>query len=94
MNNTGYNLNFRKLFIDINLGEIVGEPQPLSGGYLHHMYVVETQEGKYAVKALNPLIMLRPTAMQNMIDSENIASIALKDVNNDLFSLAIFGYKL
>ena len=34
------------------------------------MYAIETAQGKYAIKALNPQIMLRPLAMQNYINSE------------------------
>lgn len=40
MNKTVYNLNFRKLFADISLGEIVGKLQAISGGHLHRMYAV------------------------------------------------------
>lgn len=43
------------------LGEIMGEPVPVPGGLLHSMYRVETKQGRYAVKALNPEIMRRPT---------------------------------
>jgi len=40
------------------------------------MYGIQTIKGKYAVKALNPQIMLRPTALTNYIESEQIANIA------------------
>lgn len=76
MSDIHYNLQFEKLCNMLELGEIVGVPKAISGGLLHRMYSVETTQGKYAVKALNPQIMLRPAAMQNYINSERIVSIA------------------
>lgn len=70
-----YNLQFEKLCKVMELGEIVGEPVTVSGGFLHRMYTIETTRGKYAVKALNPQIMLRPTAIQNFINSERISNL-------------------
>lgn len=40
------------------------------------MYKVETDQGQYAVKALNPEIMQRPGAFNNFIVSEKIAQTA------------------
>jgi Ser/Thr protein kinase RdoA (MazF antagonist) len=74
-----YNLQFEKLCNILKLGEIVSVPEALSGGLLHRMYAIETTEGKYAIKALNPQIMRRPEAMQNYINSERIANIALNN---------------
>jgi Ser/Thr protein kinase RdoA (MazF antagonist) len=45
------------------------------------MFSVETTKGKYAVKALNPQIMLRPTAMKNIINSEIVAKIASNKIS-------------
>ena len=61
-----------------NLGLILSEPKQVSGGLLHKMYHVVTNLGEYAVKVLNPEVMQRPEAMQNMIHSEKIAD-KLKD---------------
>ncbi len=80
MNDTKYNLQFEKLCKTLNLGEMVEAPKAISGGFLHRIYAVETTKGKYAVKALNPKIMLRPEAMQNFINSEHIANIALNNI--------------
>lgn len=76
MGNLKYNLNFDKLCKIMRLGDLVREPEAISGGFLHKMFSVETTKGKYAVKALNPQIMLRPTAMKNIITSERIAKLA------------------
>lgn len=55
------------------LGTVTGEPRTISGGLLHTMYRVETDLGIFAVKVLNPEIMQRPGALQNMINSEKVS---------------------
>lgn len=81
MSNIQYNLQFEKLCKTMQLGDIVGEVKPLSGGLLHRMYAVETTQGKYAVKALNPQIMLRPTAMGHIVDSERIVNLVSNSIS-------------
>ncbi|MTI68097.1 MAG: aminoglycoside phosphotransferase family protein [Firmicutes bacterium] len=80
MSDLQYSLQFEKLFNKLHLGKIVGEPKRISGGLLHRMYAIETLQGKYAVKALNPKIMNRTEAMKNFIDSEQIANIAANNI--------------
>jgi hypothetical protein len=80
VNEIQYNLQFDKLCELMQLGELVGVPEPVSGGFLHKMYAIETTRGKYAIKALNPQIMLRPTAKQNYIKSERIANIVANHI--------------
>lgn len=80
MSEIQYNLQFEKLCDTLQIGKIIGVPRAISGGLLHRMYAVETSHGKYAIKLLNPQIMLRPAAMQNMIDSERVANIAASKV--------------
>lgn len=81
MNDIQYNLQFEKLCNILQLGQIVGMPKAISGGLLHRMYAIKTSKGKYAIKALNPQIMRRPTAMQNFINSEKIANIASNNIS-------------
>lgn len=57
----------------LELGEIVGRPSPVSGGYLHRMFRVETARGIFAIKALDPEIMRRPRALANMRRGEETA---------------------
>jgi thiamine kinase-like enzyme len=74
-----YNMQVEKLCNILQLGEIVSVPEAISGGLMHRMYSVETTTGKYAIKELNPQIMIRPTAMQNLINSERFAKIIAKN---------------
>ncbi|HWL12602.1 MAG TPA: aminoglycoside phosphotransferase family protein, partial [Ureibacillus sp.] len=78
MSDVQYNL--QTLCNTLQLGEIAEEPEAISGGLLHKMYAIKTSQGKYAIKALNPQIMRRPTAMKNFINSERIANIAANTI--------------
>lgn len=98
MNEIQYNLQFEKLCCVLQLGDIVKNPETVSGGFLHRMYAIETTKGKYAVKTLNPRIMLRPAIMQYLINSERIVSIAANNIAalpakrfNDIFIQEIDG---
>lgn len=68
------NENIAKLCREQGLGELLAAPVPVSGGYLHKMLRVETARGIFAVKALNPDIMMRPEAIGNMRRGERINS--------------------
>ena len=76
-----YNLKFTKLCDKLNLGSMTAEPISLTGGHMHKMFALETLTGKYAVKALNPGVMLRPEAMGNLVNAENIAQISAKHIS-------------
>lgn len=56
------------------LGNLLEEPVMVTGGLLHEMYCVVTERGRYAIKALNPDIMKRPDALQNMINGELVSN--------------------
>jgi len=74
----GYDLQFEKLCGVLQLGDLRCEPKPLTGGLLHRMYALQTATGKYAVKALNPQVMLRPRAMSDITNGERIAQVAAR----------------
>lgn len=42
---------------------LTAPPRPLSGGFLHRMFALETRQGRFAVKLLSPAIMRRPDAL-------------------------------
>ena len=54
------------------LGALQCPPLPLKGGFLHKMYSLFTERGKYVVKLLNPYIMRRDTAMGNYRRAEEL----------------------
>lgn len=75
-NNTTYKINLDTLFTHLNLGQILTLPQAVKGGLLHKSFEVVSESGHYFVKALNPQIMLRPTAMGNYLFSDKVSRIA------------------
>ena len=60
----------------VGAGTPLGGPEPVTGGLLHRMWRVETQNGTFAVKVLNPEIMLRSDALQNFRVAERVARAA------------------
>lgn len=71
-----YKMNIEKLCGILRLGHIKESPVQVSGGYMHRMYSVKTTSGHYAVKALNPQILLKDDAVSDFIFSEKVARIA------------------
>lgn len=57
------------------LGEIIEDVESVSGGFMHRMYKVVTDNGVYAVKHLNAEIMKRPDAHENYARAEKIERI-------------------
>lgn len=55
---------------------IVKRITKLSGGFMHKMFKVETDKGIYAIKVLNPEVMLRSEAYNNFSISESISNLA------------------
>ena len=51
---------------------MVGEPVRLSGGFMHKIYKINTQQGTFVLKLLNPFVMQRETAMDNFAKAERI----------------------
>jgi Ser/Thr protein kinase RdoA (MazF antagonist) len=57
-----------------HLGTVLEPPQSLSGGYLHEIWKVETQEGTFVIKKLNPAIMKKPGMTQRLEQAESIGA--------------------
>lgn len=64
-----------KICTRYGLGEPESVPAPLAGGFLHKMYSLFTDKGKYAVKLLNPFIMQRETAAANYRTAEELEAV-------------------
>ncbi len=68
-------LLIEKLFEDLGLGKISFPITSVSGGFMHRMYKVCTENQTYAVKHLSTEIMKRPTAMENYKKAEKLEAI-------------------
>lgn len=64
-----------KICMRYGLGKLESAPSPLKGGFLHKMYSLFTDKGKYAVKLLNPFIMQRETAAANYRTAEELETV-------------------
>ena len=63
-----------KLFKENSLGDILLPIKPVSGGFMHRMYRVNTKDRSYAVKHLNSNVMKRPDAPANYKKAEALES--------------------
>lgn len=59
-----------KICQQYNLGKLETTPVSLKGGFVHKMYSLFTDTGKYAIKLLNPFVMQRETASENFQNAE------------------------
>lgn len=64
-----------ELMVKCGLGLANSPIVPVSGGFMHKMYKVITERGKYAVKYLNPEIMGRPGVHENYARAEKLERI-------------------
>lgn len=71
-----------------------GEPIRLNGGFMHKVYKIETEQGSYALKLLNPFVMQRETAMANYAKAEQIEMLLEKQDIPILPALSFGGRKM
>lgn len=64
----------KDLFYTYKIGNVIEKPVSISGGLMHKLYKVRTETNVYALKWLNPSVMQRSGVVENMIQSERIAS--------------------
>src|SRR4051812_16202761 len=50
----------RQLCLNFGLGDLQNEPQAVTGGLLHKMWQLDTEQGQRAVTELNPNIINKP----------------------------------
>lgn len=81
---------FETLAHTCRLGRLTADPQSVSGGYMHKMYRLDTMQGRYAVKLLNPEVMSRPTALGNYRRAEALEAV-LEQSGMPIVSAMAFG---
>lgn len=84
----------QKICLQCGLGTLECEPVPLKGGFLHKMYSLFTDKGKYAVKLLNPFIMQRETAAENYRIAEELETLLERSDIPIIPALSINGGKM
>ena len=76
------------------LGKIIADIEPVSGGFMHRMYKVVTENGIFAVKHLNAEIMKRPNVHENFARAEKIEGILEKNDSPIVPALVFDGRKM
>lgn len=64
----------KELLIKLRFGNLEENPTRIMGGLLNKMYKVKTSTGTYAIKHLNPELINKNNAKENIIITELIAS--------------------
>lgn len=66
-------INAQLLVDSLSLGKLINPPKKLLGGALHTVYKLETSEGSYALKQVNPHVTAKPQFRTSYELSETIA---------------------
>lgn len=67
--------NIKTLCDMLELGHLSNVPEKVSGGFLHRMWHVRTEVGKYAVKELNPSIIINDEVSLTYEKTEQVARL-------------------
>lgn len=79
---------------NLQLGKVLEIPVQVTGGFMHRMFKLVTENGKYIVKLLNPNIMKRPTAMGNYKIADTIEAILKQNNIPAVYALDFNGRKM
>ena len=71
-------MNIEKFCERYGFGKVINITK-ISGGLMHKMFKVETDNGIYCVKVLNPEVMSRKEAYGNFVVSESVSNLAKKN---------------
>ena len=76
---------------NLQLGKVLEKPVQVTGGFMHRMFKLVTENGKYIIKLLNPNIMKRPTAMGNYKIADGIEKLLKKHNISAVYALEFNG---
>lgn len=79
---------------NLQLGQVVEKPIQLTGGFMHKMFKLVTEKGRYVIKLLNPNIMKRPTVMGNYKIADNIEQVLRQNNIPAVYALEFNGRKM
>lgn len=79
---------------NLQLGQVVEKPVQVTGGFMHKMFKLVTEKGRYVIKLLNPNIMKRPTAMGNYKIADDIEQILRQNNIPAVYALDFNGRKM
>lgn len=79
---------------NLQLGNVIETPIQVTGGFMHRMFKVVTDNGRYIIKLLNPNIMKRPTAMSNYKIADEIEETLKQNNIPAVYALEFNGNKM
>ncbi len=85
---------FNLVAADLQLGKVIEKPIRVTGGFMHRMFKVVTDNGRYIIKLLNPNIMKRPTAMGNYKIADDIEETLKQNNIPAVYALEFNGSKM
>ena len=85
---------FNLIAENLHLGKVIENPIQVTGGFMHRMFKVVTDNGRYIIKLLNPNIMKRPTAMDNYRIADDIEKILQQNNIPAVYALEFNGIKM
>lgn len=83
---------FENITRTLHIGNLLQDPEQVQGGLMHKMYRIQTAQGTYAVKLLNPTIMKRPEARNNYDEADRLETI-IQEAHVPIVSALIFDNK-
>lgn len=78
---------------DLQLGKVTDTNQ-LTGGFMHRMFKVVTDQMAYVIKLLNPNVMKRLDALENYKNAERFENILEQNNIQAVYSLEFNGCKM
>lgn len=78
----------------VHLGKMLEKPVKVTGGFMHRMFKLVTENGKYVIKLLNPNIMKRSDAMGNYKIADDIEEILKQNNIPAVYALEFNGRKM
>lgn len=78
----------------LQLGKVLEKPVQVTGGFMHRMFRLVTENDKYVIKLLNPNIMKRSNAMGNYKIADDIEEILKQNNIPAVYALEFNGRKM
>ena len=85
---------FEYISNELGLGCPISQIKRVFGGYMHKMYCLETTNGKYAIKILNPEVMKRPDVFKNYETAERLEKVLSDNGLPIVPALLFYGAKI
>lgn len=91
---TNINNFFDSVTEKLKLGKVIEKPVQVTGGFMHRMFKIVTERGKYIIKLLNPNIMKRFDTIGNYKIADDIEEILKQNNIPAVYAIEFYGDKM